>query len=105
MSEIIKLYKNAGISCKPNYVYNKAPILSGLEYPPFTAEKQIEILKLILKKRRILDVGYIIEEEKYHCMHYKCAFNSFKEALCADVNYHWQDLTPAEKQQVKRILE
>ena len=101
MSEIEKMYKNAGIKkIELDYPDNFDPF-----YPEFTAEKQIKILKLILKKRRILDVGYIIEQEKYTCMHYECVFNSFEEALCADINYHWQDLTVEEKQQVKGILE
>lgn len=115
MSEITKLYENAGV--KPDHYhcegceYDYEDICpddcpnSQAIYPPFTAEKQIEILKLILKKRRILDVGYIIEQEKYDCMHYKRVFDSFEEALCADVNYHWQDLTAEENQQVKGILE
>lgn len=128
MNEIEKLYENAGIEkevIKGCYdYYSKLGIdiwkendCSGKNcdtckkdksikrYPLFTAEKQIEILKLILKKRRILDVGYIIEQEKYHCMHYERVFNSFEEALCADINYHWQDLTEEERQQIKEILE
>lgn len=121
MSEITKLYENAGIDYEERYnncTLNKegecklkcsCDICKYSEekyiYPSFTPEKQLEILKLILKKRRILDVGYIIEEDKYHCMHYEHVFDSFEEALCADVNYHWRDLTPEEKQQVKEILE
>lgn len=109
MTEIDKLYKNAGIEPDIDYICDIDSCGSQScdrvkSYPEFTEEKQLEILKLILKKRRILDVGYIIEEDKYHCMHYEHIFDSFKEALCADVNYHWQDLTPEEKQQVKDIL-
>lgn len=103
MSEITKLYENAGV--KP---LCQIPDMScGVKnvYEDLTAEKQIEILKLILKKRRILDVGYIIEEGKYHCMHYERVFDSFEEALCADVNYHWRDLTEEEKTSIKNILE
>lgn len=112
MNEIEKMYENAGVGFQKHYV------ISGLDYgeeftpyieqmlksPPFTTEKQIEILKLILKKRRILDVGYIIEEKKYHCMHYERVFDSFEEALCADVNYHWRDLTEEEREEIRKIL-
>lgn len=124
MNEVEKLYINAGIKTVPQktkdctscYYYeeawdapcdvcsaNKCPFEKNI-MPPFTAEKQIKMLELILKKRRILDIGYIIEQEKYTCMHYKRTFNSFEEALCADINYHYQDLTEEEKQQIKEIL-
>lgn len=120
MTEITKLYKNAGITkvgikkcttteyldCQ-DYCFisenNKCDKFS-YQYPLFTAEKQIEILKLIFKKSRIFDVGYNVEQGKYSCMHYEGTFDSLEEALCADINYHWQDLTEEEKQQVKGIL-
>lgn len=99
MSEIEKMYENCNFE-------KSMGVGSPLALHPFTAEKQIEILKLILKKRRILAVGYIIEYGKYDCPHYKYgSFDTFEEALCADLNYHWQDLTLEEKQQVREILE
>lgn len=104
MSEITKLYENAGVSCKPNYVYNKAPILSGLEYPPFTAEKQIEITKFLLKKA----VYYDVKDDKYWFYLEECesaGYKPFNEAIAHFINKLWQDLSPEEKQQVKGILE
>ena len=106
MSEITKLYENAGIEPEINYVCDKEPCeqhsvdcqkCSHLydtreDYPDFTAEKQIELIKWCLDNYR----GYIFDSIETEW---------FEEQLCAFINNIWQDLTEEEKQQVKGILE
>lgn len=100
-------------------------------YPPFTAEKQIAILMFILNK--FGDIGfqkmYSIRgnDENTRKDFIKClcdceheTFDSrpvdfyyqngasgdnFEESLAGLINNLWQDLTEAEKQQVRGILE
>lgn len=105
MNEVTKLYKNAGVSCKPNYVYNKVPILSGLEYPPFTAEKQIELIKWLAKTRPI-HITFLIDKWVIEGMvRYGKRYDTFEDALSGYINQIWQDLTDAEEAQIKNILE
>ena len=115
MNEVEKMYSNAGVSCKPNYVYNKVPILSGLEYPPFTAEKQLELIKwlgeldmLEIMRTTREDKAWIINSEygmSGNVYKHTSRMKSFEEALAGLINSIWQDLTDAEKVQIKEILE
>lgn len=121
MNEIEKLYENAGVSkevipCPAKYYgynctrnnWDDADCSCDIEgYPPFTAEKQIKLLEFNYKYSRVPDIGYIIELKKYDCPHYEeyGAFDTFQEALCADINYHWEYLTDEEKVQIKEILQ
>lgn len=106
MSEITKLYENAGVekskcwddcntctrtSCDKNISYVKA------EYPPFTAEKVLKIIVFFLNKEIKLD--FSVEENT------KMSVENFKECIAQLGVEYWQDLTEEEKQQVKRILE
>ena len=102
MSEISKLYENAGIKkdlyccdytcgeptkrCKDCSNYREI-------YPPFTAEKQIEVVKMILFSTWWINLKRLQFSEK------------FDEGLAQMINELWQSLTPEEKQQVKGILE
>ena len=106
MSEITKLYENAGVKkevipCPAKYYgydctrnnWDDEDCSCDIEgYPPFTAEKQIELIKWCLDNYR----GYIFDSIETEW---------FEEQLCAFINNIWQDLTEAEKQQVKGILE
>lgn len=69
------------------YAYDKD------EYPPFTAEKQLEIVKMILFSTWWMNLKRLQFSEK------------FDEGLAQMINELWQDLTSEEKQQVKGILE
>lgn len=108
MNEVEKLYKNAGINCKPNYVYNKVPILRGLDYPPFTAEKQLELIKFLME----IDFSWVIasqgEDTKFIFYvgyeHSSGDFKEFTEALAEIINNIWQDLTEEKRKQIKDIL-
>ena len=77
------------------------------KYPPFTAEKQIELIKWLIQKYKTiliehkLNLFYInirdIYTGKVHI--------EFDETIAGLINNIWQDLTEEEKQQVKGILE
>ena len=95
MNEITKLFENAGIKV-PTARLKILKDDNGEIYtqPPFSAEKQIELIKW-LSKRQInsypLIHGWINE--------------GFEEKLASCINNLWQDLTEEEKQQIKEILE
>ena len=110
---IQKLYEIAGVECKPNYVYNKVPILSGLTYPPFTAEKQLELIKWLAKRK---DFGLSCYNRAWCCetefsweaYEYDCTHLEFEQALAGLIFklYKYKKfLTDDQKQEIKRILE
>lgn len=122
MNEIEKLYENAGVEAKnkckssqcivtnphPDWC-NKCESLSKA-YPPFTAEKQLELIKLLMEQE---DFSWIIAQrgkntEYAFYVGYEYSskgFKEFTEALAGIINNLWQDLTEEEKEQVRRILE
>ena len=110
MSEITKLYENCNIKPKQegycdwdsNCPYphlkcnNECPYWKDedeAKYPPFTAEKQLEIVKQILFSTWWMNLKRLQFS------------NKFDEGLAQMINEFWQDLTKEEKQQVKGILE
>ena len=136
MSEIEKMYKNAGVEpvyedcciitdkylnyttelsyedlmdkeCPHNqectdeceYAYNK------IVYPPFTAGKVIRLLEWEAN-RGIIDIKH--SQKGYQIFTYIHTGNYGKSIIDAVANYFcvkWQDLTDAEKAQIKEILE
>lgn len=135
MSEIIKLYRNAGIEkevikgCYEYYAENDGIDIytvndcknkdcntckadkSIKEYPPFTAEKQIELIKWLAQKDYYTCDYCEIEPRKNgqewlsYCHFKSWTSNTFENALAGLINEMWQSLTEEEKQQVKGILE
>ena len=115
MSEITKLYENAGVlkeclsPCYINKTWRKThdcPNCDNREnYPSFTAEKQIELIKWLMKYDEIhgdYDEGYGFSTLNYSGKYKK----DFEESLASVINNElWQSLTEKEKQQVKGILE
>ena len=106
MSEITKLYENAGVE----YLMYVVDTFPPVEYPQinFTAEKQLFLFQWVCKKFDEIYISYTdFEEVQSWEIVYKISVhrNSFEECLCAFVNLFWQDLTEEEKQQVKGILE
>lgn len=119
MSEITKLYENAGIEPDINYVCDKDPCEKHSvncqecshiydtreDYPDFTAEKQLELIKWLMKHDEIhgeYNDGYGFSTLNYSGKYKK----DFEESLASVINNEiWQVLTPEEKQQVKGILE
>ena len=117
MSEIKKMYDNAGVKPEINYVCDKEPCeqhsvdcqkCSHLydtreDYPDFTAEKQIELIKLLAKGE--IKIDNTDGEYEFSIFDTISDFSSFEESLADLTNRMWQSLTPEEKQQVKGILE
>lgn len=116
MSEIEKLYKNAGVE-KQKYYACKRPDYSDVfeeKLPPFTAEKQLELIKWLAKKKFVAynnSGGWFIgiiptysEELGIVCKNKAMNIDSFDEALAGLINNLWQNLSLEEKQQIKEIL-
>jgi hypothetical protein len=94
MNEIEKMYENAGAELrKCSECNNNVDCGYGKGcYPPFTAEKQIELIKWMVNTNHRYYLLDVVE-------------NDFEESLAKVFNLYWQDLTEEEKQQVKGILE
>ena len=77
--------------CKKNILIRVIRV--DKDYPNFTAEKQIELIKWYLNNYRgeIFDT---IETTEW-----------FEEQLCAYINNEWENLTLEERKQIKDILE
>jgi hypothetical protein len=82
-------------------------------YPPFTAEKQIELIKWLARKSHIT-IGLGLPWGQYDDDWWTVTrFGGgagkdkyqFEEALADLVNDLWQDLTDTDKVQIKEILE
>lgn len=145
MTEIEKLYKNAGIkpihydACKiadaywaneelaneygtfDNYMKLNCPYkyeectdncrhaFDRDTYPPFTAEKQIELIKWLCRTGRcVLRVVQYTDTNNW-CIqtvdYISCIAESFENAIAGLINNLWQDLTEEEQQQIKEILQ
>lgn len=124
MSEIEKMYENIGVkadrivcyrgfdNCMDNdfncHCHNEKPCKDAAKiYPPFTAEKQIELIKWLIQKYKTiliehkLNLFYInirdIYTGKVHI--------EFDETIAGLINNIWQYLTEEEKASIKNILE
>lgn len=106
MSEIEKMYENANVKKD----WNSTPY-GGIEeyYPPFTAEKQIELIKWLCRTGHcLLRVVQYTDTDNWYMQtleNISSTAESFEEGLAGLINNLWQDLTEEEKQQVKGILE
>lgn len=104
MSEITKLYENAGIEPDINYVCDKDPCEKHSvncqecshiydtreDYPDFTAEKQLELIK------------WFMHSEHFSPVRFNAQW--VVDDIASYINFLWQVLTPEEKQQIKEIL-
>lgn len=137
MSEIEKMYKNAGVEtnkyklcCTGCKHIAKLEVINGYpskwicdkydevancdkaepEYPPFTAEKQIELIKFLLKNyvgidisKRINGFNFLVDNATFNgCKHND---KNFEESLAGVINKLWVDMPEEEKQQVKELFE
>ena len=98
MSEIEKLYKNAGFiqkQCKDYscIVCNKNKDCD--KYPPFTAEKQLELLCFLI------NFGVEITMQKCNI---PIKLENIANNLTGITNEIWQDLTEQEKAEIRKIL-
>lgn len=130
MSEVEKMYENANIKPEkigycdwdcdcpyPDIIENdncgdECPYWKYEDeatYPPFTAEKQIELIKWLCQKtyRNYIHIRYErdINNWKIECnMVGIREFGSFDECFAGLINNLWQDLTEQEKTQIRSIL-
>lgn len=104
MSEVEKMYRNVGIE---SVGFN--PYKLEDEYPPFTAEKQIAIIKWLLESYDIglSQLGQRIDTslDGANCISGLGSGDTFEESLAQAINDLWQDLTDAVRTQIKEILE
>lgn len=127
MNEIEKMYKNVKLTnlyCGDDYIYEhmlESECVNGhkekcktcdkvkIYYPPFTAEKQIEITKFLISKYARFKKFRSYEQKDLYMVYYECRYFPkqylpFGEALAESINYLWQSLTEKEKQQITDIL-
>ena len=113
MSEVEKLYSLAGV----DFGYNNFGVPNI--QPPFTAEKQIELIKWLalrfnsdyvsywhneIKDVWIFRVNDLTEFSSEEPCIYEGRNKDFTEVLCNLINALWQDLTSAEQNEIKNIL-
>lgn len=105
MNEIEKLYENCNFE-------KSMGVGSPLALHPFTAEKQLNLIKFLMEQE---DFSWTIaqqgEDTKYiFYIGYGYSsgdfgdFKEFTEALAGIINNLWQDLTEEEKEQIRGIL-
>lgn len=120
MNEVEKMYKNAGIEV-PTVRLKIFKDDNGKIYiqPPFTPEKQLELIKWLairfnsdyisywhneIKDVWIFRVNDLTEFSSEEPFIYEGRNKDFTEALCNLINDLWQDLTEAEQNEIKNIL-
>ena len=91
MNEIDKMYENAGV--EPELLLDaKTKEEVARRYPPFTLEKQLELVKWLFNSICLLCLGQLQHSD------------DFESDLAELVNCLWQDLEEEDKQQIKEIL-
>ena len=116
MSEIEKMYENAGVSKEPAIIPSSGEVIYWKKYPPFTAEKQIELIKQLSKRCFYIEISEMADKsygiafryqptDEYKSEQSECCTNkNFGEALAESINYIWQDLSAEEKEALRGIL-
>ena len=128
MNEVEKMYRNYNIE-KIRYceVEDECPFMFGHRcedcdlkpkpeyyiYPPFTAEKQLELYKYLCKPflittRYYFDEFSITAENTFEwktMTKVSVTGKTYEECIAKLVNNLWQDLTEEERKQIKEILE
>ena len=135
MNQVEKMYENAGVEMEFAYLechrgrssiccpidecekdercmgcINSNAMEEVYKYPPFTAEKQIKIIKWLSDIANGIDICYDKYKGlygmqiglKYSGIGYN---NDFAELLASRVNNIWGDLYPKNKEQIREILE
>lgn len=129
MNEVEKMYENCNIKPKqegycdwdcdcpyPDIINNGCgdecsywKYKDEAKYPPFTAEKQLNIIKWLLKSYDIdfSQLGERIDTslDGVNCIGGLGSGDTFEESLAQAINDLWQDLTGEERKQIRGILE
>ena len=102
MTEIEKMYENAEVKkIELDYPDNIEPF-----YPDFTAEKQVELIKLLTQQCDLT----ISHFTKWEFIYYdgqeplQITGKDFAETLAKLVNAYWKNLTDKEKKEIRNIL-
>lgn len=80
------------------------------EYPPFTAEKQLELIKWV-SNFKVYESAIHKDRKWFMCASIGCndycesRNESFEQALASLILELWKDLTDDQKQEIKRILQ
>lgn len=121
MSEIEKLYELAGANkilppiCSdnekfcancPEHIKDAMPYCKSASYPPFTAEKQLELIKWLIKKYKIIRIQHNLN---LYYIHIRDIYTGkvhieLDEAIAGLINNLWQDLTETEQEEIREIL-
>ena len=121
MTEIEKMFENANIkqdrmcewTCKDSETCNLNCKHYGsmqLYYPPFTAEKQLELIKWLSTKELKIRTNkqpyaiYIGILGNDNTCFFGCEGLYFEQTLAEVINNLWQDLTDQEKEEIRNIL-
>lgn len=110
MTEIEKLFENAGFpkkqckdySCTVCEQYNNCE-----KYLPFTAEKQLKLIKWLGDTDYYINNIYKTTDTKEYCIencYYDMQSDKFEETLAKLINKMWQNLTDQEKEEIRNIL-
>lgn len=122
MTEIDKMYENAGINKREieNCTYkNSTPCGHSCDdgedcpyleikndYPPFTAEKQLELIKLLTRQCDLT----ISHFRKWEFLYFdgqeptQATGKDFSETFAKLVNAYWEFFAEKEKEQIRKIL-
>ena len=121
MNEVEKMYENAGINkigikrcsgIKQDICQHNCNECESFDYkyPPFSAEKQLELIKWLLATNYDYSISTVSQgkqTEYMFCIGYDfCGngFKSFDKALADIICELWEDLAEVERQQIKEIL-
>lgn len=102
---IQKLYEITGVDSVGFNTYTLKD-----EYPPFTAEKQLDLIKFV-SNFKVYEVIKHENRKWYMCAcigcddYYESRSESFDQAVAGLIINLWQDLTDDQKQEIKRILQ
>ena len=108
MSEVEKLYSLAGVE---KFTFRAGSRKGDVLYPPFTAEKQIELIKWLSPRYLYLSKYHDVATDKdmYGIRtdmgtYGYCHREKFEEMIAGLFIELWQDLTEAEQRQIREIL-
>jgi hypothetical protein len=121
MNEVEKMYEKAepNRNCNLYKHFTECPMkhtqcedCENFIYPPFTAEKQLELYKYLCKPflittRYYFDKFSITAENTFEwktMTKVSATGKIYEECIAKLVNNLWQDLTDAERKQIKEIL-
>lgn len=110
VDNIQKLYEIAGAKQLQHPYYLLTYMIDGKPYPPFTAEKQLDLIKFV-SNFKVYEVIKHENRKWYMCAcigcddYYESRSESFDQAVAGLIINLWQDLTEEQKQEIKRILQ